>query len=120
MRGFVLIFMAVCAAGAGCGSSGYYWHNPLKTRTQTKRDCQECRHLAATEASEAVAEYYYRNSPAARGLNGPADGIDAGASDYSTVRGWSTWGTTYQENVFRGCMKHRGYRLISVAGRQAD
>ncbi|UCC97402.1 MAG: hypothetical protein JSW66_16350 [Phycisphaerales bacterium] len=117
MRLFVLILVPVCAAGAGCADGGYYWHNPAKTRAQAKRDCLRCRNLAVAEASQAVAEYYYGHSATARGPNGSGHGIDPSDADCSALRGWTEWGATYQENVFRGCMKHKGYRLTSVAGR---
>ncbi|MHC4509786.1 MAG: hypothetical protein ACYTAO_12635 [Planctomycetota bacterium] len=114
MRFFILIFMTACVAGTGCAGSGYYWHNPAKTLAQAKRDCLGCRELAVAEASEAVAEHYYSRPVTAGGSNGSGHGIDASDPDHSALQGWTTWGLTYQENVFRGCMKRRGYRWANA------
>lgn len=113
MRYFVLLFIATYIAGAGCSNSGYYWHNPVKTLTEAKRDCLGCRKMAVAEASEAVAEHYYSQSSTVSGSNGSGYGIDESGPDCSALRGWTTWGVTYQENVFRGCMKRKGYRWAS-------
>lgn len=116
MRFLALMLIAVCAGNAGCGPN-YYWHNPAKSLTEAKRDCLQCGKLSLNEASEAVAEdyyggstRYYNSSTTARGFYGHQ--IDPDGPDHSAIQGWTTWGTMYRENVFRGCMNRKGYQLV--------
>jgi hypothetical protein len=112
MRIIASTLALVWVSSAGCAGGKYYWHNPAKTLAEAKRDCLQCRDQAVAEASEAVAEYYYSAHVTPGASNGSERGIAMGDADGSALRGWTAWGETYRENVFRGCMRRKGYRRV--------
>jgi hypothetical protein len=106
----VLIFITV----AGCTIRNCYWYNPAKTLEEARGDCQECYNKAVAEASEAVAKYYYDRAALHNSLYGFGRGSVIGESDDNALYGWFMWEDSYRQNVFRGCMKSRGYRRIKA------
>jgi len=112
MRILPSMLALVCVAGAGCAGGEYRWYNPARSPAEARRDCLECRDQAVAEASKAVAEHYYGARVTPIASNDSETGIARGEVDRDALRGWTEWGQTYRENVFRGCMKDKGYRRV--------
>lgn len=112
VRAIISILALVAPAFGGCSGASCYWYNPAKTVNEAQRDCRQCYDRAVRRACEDFADEYYghplqmRESPylAARW-------DDPAGSDFGALSTWTLWGTTHRENLFRGCMKSRGYRL---------
>jgi hypothetical protein len=96
----------------GCLGASSYWYNPAKTVNEAERDCRQCYDQAVRRASEDFADEYYGRSSDMREsphYSGRYDHLSS--SEFGALREWTLWGTTYRENLFRGCMKSKGYRL---------
>ena len=113
MRFQITLLTVVVLLTAGCGGPSHYWFRHDATLEQARADCRDCREQARQEASEAVAADYLDrvNSPLhpPTAYSTPHD--DSGLSD-SPLEAWSTWGRTYEQNVFAGCMKRKGYEHL--------
>ncbi len=114
MRNIAITLVLISVTVAGCSIRHCYWYNPAKTLEEAKRDCRECYNEAVAEASEAVAEYYYDHAAPPGRLYYFRRGIASSEADYNALYGWIMWGDSYRQNVFRGCMKRRGYFRISA------
>ena len=112
MRAIASILALIGFALSGCSSARHYWYNPEKPLSEARQDCRECYDEAVQQAAEDVADEYYRRPPEIRetpywsSRSRSAESVDLRPLWYSTV-----WGTTHRENIFRGCMKSRGYHL---------
>lgn len=112
MRAIASILALIGFVLSGCSSPRHYWYNPEKSLSKARRDCRECYDEAVQQAAEDVADEYYRRPPEMREMpycstrNQSVESVDLRPLWDSTV-----WGTTHRENIFRGCMKSRGYRL---------
>ena len=112
MRAIALMLVLTSLIFAECSCASGYWYNPVKTVNEAQRDCRQCYDQAVRRASEDLADEYYGNSPEMRQspyFSSRCDNLSG--SDVGALREWTLWGTTHRENLFRGCMKFRGYRL---------
>jgi len=112
VRAFASILLPIGFALSTCSCAVHYWYDPAKTLNQARRDCRECYDQAVTLASEDLAHEYYSRSPEMRQrpyCSTRGDGLDP--VDLGPLWESTFWGDTHRENLFRGCMKSRGYRL---------
>jgi len=98
---------------SGCSNPHYYWYNPEKSLSEARQDCRECYDEAVEQATDdATLEYYnrrpyeMREAPYSSTRSEDEERIDLRPLWEST-----NLGTSHRENIFRGCMKSRGYRL---------
>lgn len=112
MRAIASILALIGPVFGGCSGASHYWYNRAKTVNEAQRDCRQCYDQAVRQASEDLADEYY-SRPAETGdvphVSARCDNLNG--SDVGALREWTLWGTTHRENLFRGCMKSRGYRL---------
>ena len=112
VRAVASILVLIGFLFGGCSCASHYWYNPDKTVNEAQRDCRQCYDQAVRRASEGFADEYYgrpaemRESPH---FSARCDNLNG--SDFGALREWTLWGTTHRENLFRGCMKSKGYRL---------
>ena len=112
MRAIASILTLIGFVLSGCSNPRHYWYNPEKLLSEARQDCRECYNEAVDQAAEDVALEYY-NRP-----------YDLREARYSSTRSkdeerialrplWesTSLGTGHRENIFRGCMKSRGYQL---------
>jgi hypothetical protein len=113
VKTIVLTFAFVGLSLSGCSSPHYYWYNPDKYLSKARQDCRECYNEAVQQSSEDLANEYYSRSPEMRQTpfystrSERWSGSEFDALYESTLRR-----SNNRENLFRGCMKSRGYRLI--------
>lgn len=113
MRAIASVLGLIGFALSGCSSPRHYWYNPEKSLNEARQDCRECYDKAVQQAAEDVADEYYRRPPEVR--ESPYGSTRRKASESVDLRPlWDStvWGTSHRENLFRGCMKSRGYQLI--------
>jgi hypothetical protein len=97
----------------GCSCASRYWYNPAKTVNEAEQDCRRCYDQAVQRASEDFADEYDGRSAymgESPDFSGRYDHMSG--SEFGALREWTLWGTTYRENLLRGCMKSKGYRLV--------
>ena len=113
MRLSILFLTIVLLVAAGCGGPSHYWFQRGMTFEQARADYCDCEREARQEASAAVAQKYRDrvNSPLQppAAYSSPRDDAVFAEDPFDA---WVTWGQTYQQNVFTGCMKRRGYELL--------
>ena len=80
-----------------CGCQGAHWYNPDKTLKEAKLDCRECHYQAEAESLASS----WQNK---RDMGVTNDDITA--NDYRSMD------ELYSENLFRQCMKDKGYQLV--------
>lgn len=98
---------------SGCSSPHYYWYNPDKYLNDARQDCRECYAEAIEQGAEDVAYDYYSRSPEMREAPySSARDKDSERIDLRYLCESTNWGMTHRENIFRGCMKSRGYHLV--------
>jgi hypothetical protein len=107
------ILALIGLALSGCSSTSHYWYNPDKYLNEARQDCRECYAEAVEQSAEDVAYEYYNRPPEMRDVPYPsARDKDSERIDLRHLWGSTNWGTTQRENIFRGCMKSRGYDLV--------
>jgi hypothetical protein len=116
MRTIAFMFVLVGLVAGGCSSPEYYWFNPGKSLSEARQDCRECYAQARKEASEDIAEQYYRRremalSPGGETVPWSSHSERFSGSEFYALNESELWRSTYQENLFRGCMDSRGYQL---------
>ena len=112
MRAITSILVFIGLFLSGCSSSRYYWYNPEKLLSEARQDCRECYDEAVEQAADdATLEYYdrrpyeMREAPYWSTRDKDSERIDLRPLWEST-----SLVTSHRENIFRGCMKSRGYR----------
>ncbi|MEJ2702571.1 MAG: hypothetical protein P8Z79_09035 [Sedimentisphaerales bacterium] len=116
MRAIASILVLVGLTAGGCAGPQYYWFNPGKSLSEARQDCRECYARAVKEASEDVAEQYYRSrdmslSPGGETVPWSTHSEHSPGPDLDALSESELWGSTHRENLFRGCMDARGYQL---------
>lgn len=115
MKALSIVLMAPLLFTAGCGGPAYHWYLPEGTFEQAKRDYSACKRCARREASQAVADEYIDRAasprPRSRSYSTSHNDLAFGADPFDA---WSTWGQMYQDNVFAGCMKRKGYQRLKA------
>ncbi|MFH1719168.1 MAG: hypothetical protein ABIF19_17570 [Planctomycetota bacterium] len=99
----------IAVATAGCSAHRCYWYNPARTLEQARQDCLECYDDALAQASEAMSEYYSNRYTTAAPEHFGEDALGMSDADRMAIQGWNSWGAAYQDRIFRGCMRQRGY-----------
>jgi hypothetical protein len=115
MNARITALTIVIFAVAGCGGSHSYWYQQGKTLEQARADCRDCQRQAWQEAGEAAADEYisHIDSPLhRRGDYGTFH--DRVESDDDLIGSWPSDGGVYEQNVFAGCMKHKGYQKLKA------
>ena len=121
MKPIASILALIGFALSGCSSPRHYWYNPEKTLREARLDCRECYNQAVEQAAEDVAYEYYTRPPDVR--EEPYSSTRNRHSERIDLRPlWDStdWGGTHRENIFRGCMRSRGYYLASEADLDSD
>lgn len=114
MKAIASILVLVGFALCGCSGPRYYWYHPEKTLSEARLDCRECYNLAVEQAAEDVADEYYRRPPELRQTPPGSSHNDRwSGTEFEALNESTLWGMTHRENLFRGCMSSRGYRLTS-------
>lgn len=113
MRAIASILALIGFALSGCSSSRHYWYNPEKSLSEARQDCRECYDEAVERAADdATLEYYNRRPYEMREAPyGSTRNKDSERIDLRPLWESTRLGTSHRENIFRGCMKSRGYRL---------
>ena len=112
MRAIASMLALIGFVLSGCSSPRHYWYNPEKLLSEARQDCRECYDEAVEQAAEDVALEYYnrpyemRETPYSSTRSEDEERIDLRPLWEST-----NLGTSHRENIFRGCMKSRGYNL---------
>lgn len=105
-----LAIIAVIAVSiAGCSSRKCYWYNPARTLEQARQDCLECYDDALDTASEAMSEYYSNRYNTAAPEYYYEEHMGMSGADHRALQDWTSWGSAYQERIFRVCMRQKGY-----------
>ncbi len=114
MNARIAPLMVIALAVAGCSQSHSYWYQRGKTLEQAQADCRDCRRQAQQEAGEAAAHEYISHLDSSLHRRG-----DFGAFHESLESDDSTFidaspapGGPYEQNVFDGCMKRKGYQQL--------
>ena len=113
MKTVASILVLIGLALSGCSSPHYYWYNPDKYLSEARQDCRECYDEAVQQSSEDLANDYYNRSPEMR----PAPFITTqsdrwSGTEFDALYDSTLWRSNDRENLFRGCMKSRGYHLV--------
>ena len=113
MNARIMALTVAIFAVAGCSRSHSYWYQQNKTLEQARADCLDCQRQARREAGEAAADQYMRHidSPLHRPGDYATDHDRVGPDD-EYIHSWPTSGGVYEQNVFDGCMKHKGYQKL--------
>jgi len=106
----MLLFVA-----AGCGKPTCYWYHPERDLERAREDYCACKRYARQEAREAMADEYpgFARTPGTLSYSHgavPDDIFPAG----DRIDTWLSDGQMYEQNVFAGCMKKRGYTKIKA------
>ena len=112
MKAIASILALIGFSLSGCSGSRRYWYNPEKPLVEARQDCRECYNQAVEQAAEDVADEYYRRPPEMRQTppwSGHSDRWSG--SEFDALNESTLWGMTHRENLFRGCMRSRGYCL---------
>ena len=109
----ITVLTTVIFALAGCGGSHSYWYQQGKTLEQARADCLDCERQARQEAGEAASYQYVRHidSPLYRPRDYGSD-RDRVMPDDDYVHSWPAPAGVYEQNVFDGCMKRKGYQKL--------
>lgn len=115
MNARAMALMMVMFAVVGCSGPRSYWYQQNKTLEQARADCRDCERQARREAGEAAADKYVRHidSPLYRPDYYGTDRDHVG-SDEDLIGSWPTDGGVYEQNVFAGCMKRKGYEKLKA------
>jgi hypothetical protein len=112
MRAIASILALIGFVLSGCSNTRRYWYNPEKLLSEARQDCRECYHIAVQQAAEDVAlEYYNRPYEMFETPYSSTRSEDSERIDLRPLWESTHFGTNHRENIFRGCMKSRGYRL---------
>jgi hypothetical protein len=116
------VFLAfVLLSASGCSKPAYYWYHPGKTLEQARQDYCECKRHARQEANQAVADecfdYARSSSRPSYSYSSPRE---SGLLWNDPLDAWQNCGETYEQNVFAGCMKERGYEKTKAHRLPAD
>ena len=113
MKTIVSILALIGLALSGCSRLHYYWYNPDKYLSEARQDCRECDDKAVLQAAEDVADAYYRQPPDMRDTPFLSTRSERwSGAEFDPLYESTLWGPTDRENLFRGCMKSRGYHLV--------
>ena len=113
MKTIVSILVLIGLALSGCSRARYYWYNPDKYLNEARQDCRECYDEAVQQSAEDLANEYYSRSPEMRQT--PFSSTQSNrwsGSEYDALYDSTLWTSNDRENLFRGCMKSRGYHLV--------
>lgn len=115
MNARAMALMVVILAVAGCSGPRSYWYQQSRTLEQARVDCLDCQRQARQEAGEAAADKYVRHidSPLYRPDYYGTDRDHVG-SDEDLIGSRPTDGGVYEQNVFAGCMKRKGYQKLKA------
>ena len=112
MRAIASILALIGFGLSGCSGPRYYWYNPEKLLSEARQDCRECYDEAVEQAAEDLAiEYYSRPYEMRETPYSSTDSKDEERIDLRPLWESTNLGTSHRENIFRGCMKSRGYHL---------
>jgi hypothetical protein len=112
MRAIASILIVIGFALSGCSNPRHYWFNPEKTLSEARQDCRECYSQAINQAAEDIEYVNYQLSPEMRQT--PPRLLDSNHPndpEFWIFDERTFFHTNYRENIFRGCMSSRGYRL---------
>jgi len=106
----------VIFAVAGCSRSHSYWYQQGKTLEQAQADCSDCQRQARQEAGQAAADEYagHIDSPLHRRGDYGTFHDNLESDDSSFIDASPMHGGLYEQNVFAGCMKHKGYQKLKA------
>ena len=114
MKTSAIVLTAILFLATGCSCSRHYWYRPDRTLEQARADYHECQRKASHEAFEAATEQYIQRTRApghaASSYNTPREESTFDDPVYT----WLTWGDLYEQNVFAGCMKAKGYTRLQA------
>jgi len=98
---------------AGCGKPSCYWYHPERDLERAREDYCACKSYARKESREALADEYpgFARMPGTLSYSHGTPPSGTGPAD-DPLDAWLSDGQMYEQNVFAGCMKRRGYTKV--------